>query len=100
MSVARSGGYLFGEFTLEDIPVDLFFAIDHALRIVNWQENLTEDEMPPKWMWHLDWELETHFEIIKSKREVKYGSSEFENDEEYADPSSNLDNAFASRFFD
>ena len=23
-------------------PVDLFFAIDHALRIVNWQENLTE----------------------------------------------------------
>ena len=56
--------------------------------------------MPPKWMWHLDWELETHFEIIKSKREVKYGSSEFENDEEYADPSSNLDNAFASRFFD
>ena len=46
----------------------------HALMITSWQENLVGDEMPPRWMWHLDWELETHFALVKSKRDAKYNT--------------------------
>ena len=61
-------------FTLQNMPNDLFTAIEQATRVISWQENLTSDECPPRWMWHLDWELETWFEKIKIERERKYGS--------------------------
>lgn len=59
-------------------------------------ENLDSDEMPPRWMWHLDWELETHFKKVKEARETKYGtkkdSLEIEENAEWED------NIYASRF--
>jgi len=70
-----------------------------AERISGWQENLIDDEMPPRWMWHLDWELEEHFELVKSKRASKYGTPE--DAEEYENNDSNSawdENIFASRF--
>ena len=57
----------------ELLPADFMDALDHALSILSWQENLFGDEMPPRWMWHLDWEIESHFELLKSKREAKFG---------------------------
>lgn len=89
-------------FDFTDIPADLFSAIDHANRVLGWQENLMDDEMPERWKWHLDWEIETHFELVKSARDKKYGSGadssgEFENDGE---DSVFSENAYASRFFD
>jgi len=59
---------------IEDIPYDLMSAIEHANRIIDWQENLTGDEIPPTWMWHLSSELETHFGEVERRREEKYGS--------------------------
>lgn len=59
--------------SIEDMPCDLAIALDQAYRILHWQENLTEDEMPPKWMWHLEWELELWFEEVERLREEKYG---------------------------
>jgi hypothetical protein len=50
-------------------------ALEQAYRITNWQENLGKDEMPPKWMWHLEWELTAWFEEIERLREEKYGGS-------------------------
>lgn len=47
--------------------------LSHALFILSMQENMPADEMPPRWMWHLDWEIETHMKLLKSKREAKYG---------------------------
>lgn len=47
--------------SIEDMPVDLVGAIDHAIMILRWRENLRPGELPPKWMWHLDWELEVWF---------------------------------------
>lgn len=38
------------------------------MAIIQWRENLTEEEMPPEWMWDNDEELERHFERIKAKR--------------------------------
>lgn len=61
-------------YTAEDIPADVFNVINHALVIVGWQENLTEEEMPEYWKWHLDWEIEAHFLKVKRMREAKYSN--------------------------
>lgn len=53
--------------------MDLIRAIEHADRICGWQENLTREEMPPDWMWHLETELEAWFEEVDAKRRDKYG---------------------------
>ena len=79
---------------IEDIQSDLFNAIDHALLICAWKENLSPDEMPKRWMWHLDWELEDWFKIVQSRRDSKYGGKE---EQEYDDDGEPLfeENAFA-----
>lgn len=56
------------------MPADFIMVLNQALQILGWQENLVDDEMPPKWMWHLDWELETHFKLVKKRRDEKYGN--------------------------
>lgn len=48
-------------------------AIEQAHRILDWHENLTEDEIPPEWMWPLDHELVGWFEEVKRNREAKFG---------------------------
>lgn len=60
---------------VEETPADLQNAIDHALKIISWQENLSPDEVPPIWMWTLDHELETWFKEVKRKRDQKCGRS-------------------------
>lgn len=57
-----------------ELPWDLLIAIQHAYRILNWQENLMPDEMPPSWMWPLEWELEEWFEDVERRRKEKYGT--------------------------
>ncbi len=72
--------------------------LDYSLRILSWQENLSSDEMPPVWMWPLDWEIEKHFTVIESKRKAKYGTSS--NDEQNLDDEAWEDNVYAARFKD
>jgi hypothetical protein len=44
-------------------------------------------------MWHLDWELDAHFAIVKRKRDEKYGvSSHGEGSDDWED------NDLAARF--
>lgn len=68
----------------ESIHNDLFVVIEHALRIISWQENLPSDECPPSWMWHLDWEIEDWFKQLKTKRDNKYGTktASYDDDED------------------
>jgi hypothetical protein len=85
--------------TLQTAPIDLFNAIDHASRIIYWQENLSDKEMPERWQWHLDWEIEEHFKILKQKRDDG-------KDDPSDSPSSNSgdeepvweDNVYSARF--
>lgn len=56
------------------MPFDLYKVIEHAHNILLWQENLTEEETPPEWMWSVDHELEVWFEQIKVARDEKYGA--------------------------
>lgn len=37
--------------------------------------------MPPAWMWHIDDELEIHFDRVEEKRKSAYGSSGGSEDE-------------------
>lgn len=50
-------------------------AIEHAHRVLDWQENLAGDELPPAWMWPFDTELTVWFEDVEEKRNEKYGNS-------------------------
>lgn len=56
------------------MPWELVRAIEHANRILDWQENLMSDEMPPQWMWHIDSELEIWFDGVEQARKDKYSS--------------------------
>lgn len=46
-------------------------AVGHANLILSWEENLSDDEMPPRWMWHLPWELKRHMKRVTAAREAK-----------------------------
>jgi len=48
-------------------------AIDHAARILNWQESVLSEDMPPSWMWPFEEELEVWFDEVHRKQEEKYG---------------------------
>lgn len=53
-------------------------AISHAQTILNWQENLFGEDMPPEWMWPFNEELEKHFDEVEKRRKRKYGEDEEE----------------------
>lgn len=80
--------------SVEDVPHDFVVALDQAIKINSWFENLSSDEIPPSWMWPLDWELHDHFQRVKEERDKKYGSSDdTEPDDEMMDH-----NVYADRF--
>ncbi len=85
VTAAKRGGsshllYPAGMGSIEEIPADLALAIEQALRVSMWQENLSEEEMPPQWMWHLEWELEDWFAEVDRKRKEKFGGDEAADD--------------------
>jgi hypothetical protein len=51
-------------------------ALDHAFKILSWYENLTSEEIPPSWMWELDWELEDWFFEVDLHRQGKFKDGE------------------------
>lgn len=57
-------------------------AIAHAHRILDWQENLQSEEMPPEWMWPFDEDLELWFEEVDRNRKEKYGGNADSSSEE------------------
>lgn len=43
--------------------------------MLQWQENLRDEEMPPQWMWPFDEELADHFEeVFKDRKSGGSGS--------------------------
>lgn len=55
----------------------------HADHIVKLQEDLSEDEMPPEWMWPLSWEMETWLERVIKERKIRYGVADDDLDSEW-----------------
>jgi hypothetical protein len=60
--------------SIEDLPWDIARAIDHAHRVISWQENLSKEEQPPKWMWPHEDELTEWFKEVQLVRDEKYGT--------------------------
>lgn len=57
-------------------------ALEHAHRVIDWQENLKSDEIPPRWMWPFESELEIWFEEVDEKRKEKYEGGSGESHDE------------------
>jgi hypothetical protein len=73
--LSGNGACLFPEGThsIEHLTWDLAQAIEHAVRVCSWQENLMSEDMPPNWMLPFDSELELWFEEVDRRREDRYG---------------------------
>lgn len=50
------------------MPQDLFEAIAHANKVLDWFENLTTEDIPPEWMWPFSDEITIWFDDIKQKK--------------------------------
>lgn len=72
--------------SVDDISWELSVVIQHAYRILNWQENLVQEEMPPVYIWPFEEELELHFERVDKARKDKYGSGSSGDDDDGGTP--------------
>ena len=50
-------------------------ALNHALTVISWHENLPRDEQPPRHIWYSGDLVEQWFKDVEEKRKNKYGSS-------------------------
>lgn len=101
VSAAKAGGGISVMFpagcAFEDVPADLMGAINHALRILGWQENAMEEaDMPPRWMWPVDSEITQFFDNRKRIRDAKRNRTGSDADDDTEDEYT--DNAYAARF--
>jgi hypothetical protein len=52
------------------------------MRVLDWQENLEEEYMPPRWMWIFEDELQQWFEEVDRDRRRKYNLNSSEDSSE------------------
>jgi hypothetical protein len=67
---------------LREVPAMWFDAIRRALIFISWQENLEEEEQPPRRIWLDDEQLKEHFAAVKQRRKERFeikGGGEIEN---------------------
>jgi len=64
--------------SIEDVPWDVLAVINHSHTILQWQENLSSDEMPPAWMWPFNDEISEWLEDVTAARK---SGSDFERDD-------------------
>lgn len=57
------------------MPHELVMAIEHSHRILDWQDNLVSEEIPPQWMWPFEEELQIWFQQVEEKRNERNGRS-------------------------
>lgn len=48
----------------------------HADYLIQLQEDLSSDEMPPEWMWPLPWEMGQWIDRVVRERKAKYGGTD------------------------
>lgn len=68
-------------------------AIEHANRVLNWQEHLDSKEMPPEWMWPLNDEISDWLEEVGRAKREKYGVAD--DDDNDKDSGTMMSNEFA-----
>lgn len=76
-----------------DAPWDILLAINHALTVLSWWENLPKDEQPPRHIWWSPTLLNEWFEEIRNKRSSS--GSKKQTSYQRADDAPMSDNEFA-----
>lgn len=56
-----------------DMPYTLYEAVSKGLLFLGFQEELPDDERPPKSIWLDPTKLKEWFEAVKKRRDEKYG---------------------------
>lgn len=79
--------------SVQSLPSQLVFAVDHALMILNWHENCLKKDIPPSWMWPLEWELEEWWIGVDYRRNHPDA-----HDNDDVDLSDREENEYADRF--
>jgi hypothetical protein len=59
---------------IENAPWDRPVAVNQALMVISWHENLPRDEQPPRHVWWSDELLDQWFRNVQENRESKYGT--------------------------
>lgn len=57
-------------------------AVSHADHILQLQENLDRDEMPPQWMWPFVQEMNEWLDRIQSERRNRYNAPAASSDDD------------------
>ena len=55
-------------------PWDRVVAVNQALMVISWHENLPRDEQPPRHIWWSDELLDEWFRNVQDNRDSKYGT--------------------------
>lgn len=76
MRIGKTVGDLVGQFTSEPIqeaPYDIVYAVNEALTVLSWHENLPKDEVPPRHIWWSPERIDAWFGKVQENRDRKYG---------------------------
>lgn len=83
---------------IEDVPWFLMVAIEHALTIISWHENLPSDEQPPEYLWEDSEGLEWWWATVEDKRNDGVSTSRGPTDQAHDDPEGQLTENEYARF--
>ena len=81
-----------------DTPHDVVVAVNAALTVLSWFENLPEDEQPPRTIWWSEDLLEEWFKDVKERRDRKYGGGRSRSSYDDADDAPMVSNELADQF--
>ena len=56
------------------MPHDLVYALNEALTVLSWHENLPKDEIPPRHIWWDSEAVEDWFRKVQEARDRRFGS--------------------------
>ena len=76
----------------------MVLAVNSALTVLSWFENLPEDEQPPRHIWWSDELLEEWFKDVRERRDKKYGGGRARTSYDDADDVPMTSNELADQF--
>ena len=71
MRVQKVAGGTFWNGTIQEYPWTLIFAVNEALTVLSWHENLGKDEVPPRHLWWSGELLDEWFLEVEKRRKNK-----------------------------
>lgn len=72
-----------------EVSSDLMTAVNHCRTVHGWEDNLSGEEMPPRWMWPFPEELSEWFEEVQMARDKKYNINSNSDDDSGSDMAKN-----------